>query len=207
MAAKKTDKGRLRDSRGEIDFKHPEDYKPWLYAREFTRCRGRRTIIKDLRTDRLMHLFSGIELNYYKMLLWTPDVINIFEQYPLEYEMTLKIAQGLGVKHPRDPKTKEDIVMTTDFLYEVRNEQKRDLHAVSIKQYDFVSKKRTEEKLRIEQRYWEENNIPFQIITEKDINYELLKTIREINIRCDTYEMLQTFWQRCMDNRILIQGS
>lgn len=207
MAGKKTDLGRLRDSRGEIDFKYPEDYKPWLYAREFTHCRGRRTIIKDLRTDRLMHLFSGIELNYYKMLLWNPDVVNIFEQYPLDYDLTSSIAQELNVKHPRDPKTKEDIVMTTDFLYEVRNAQKRELHAASVKHSDFVSKKRTEEKLLIEQKYWEGNHIPFQIITEKDINHKMLKTIKEINIRCDSYEMLQSFWQRCMNDKVLIKGS
>lgn len=207
MAGKKTDKGRLRDSRGEIDFQHPENYKPWLYTREFTRCRGRRTIIKDLRTDRLMHLFSSIELNYYRMLLWNPDVINIFEQYPLVYEMTLKISQELNIKHPRDPKTREDIVMTTDLLYEVRNGYKRELHAASVKHSSFVTKKRTEEKLQIEQKYWETNNIPFHIITEKDINHELLETIREINIQCNTYEMLQTFWRRCIDNRILIRGS
>lgn len=141
------------------------------------------------------------------MLLWTPDVLNISEQYPLDYDMTFRIAQELNVKHPRDPKTKEDIVMTTDFLYEIRNGHKIKLHAVSVKHSDFVTKKRTEQKLRIERKYWESYNISFQIISEKDINYELLKTIREINIRCNTYEVLQTFWQRCMENRILIQGS
>ncbi|MEA0564472.1 hypothetical protein U2H26_15000 [Lysinibacillus irui] len=42
------------------------------------------------------------------------------EQFPLDREVTLQVADNLGIKHPTDNKTNTPIVMTTDFFLTVR---------------------------------------------------------------------------------------
>jgi len=46
--------------------------------------------------------------------------VDIREQYPLERELTLNIAEDLGIKHPIDSKTNTPIVMTTDCFLTMR---------------------------------------------------------------------------------------
>jgi hypothetical protein len=48
--------------------------------------------------------------------MYEPDVIGIREQFPLHLPKTLKIASKLRFIHPRNWKTKELYIMTTDLL-------------------------------------------------------------------------------------------
>lgn len=55
---------------------------------------------------------------------WSEQVIDIREQFPLlPLDKTLYIAQKLGIKHPTDPKNKLPIIMTTDMLLTIKQEE------------------------------------------------------------------------------------
>lgn len=112
-----TDKGRLKQKRGIIDNRHPENYKAWLHTRDCTRGDGTRHIVCDIYNPRKqVYLMSDLELNAYYILRTRSDVIELCEQYPLDIEVTKDICKSYGIKHPRIPGTKTDITMTTDFL-------------------------------------------------------------------------------------------
>src|SRR5689334_20740718 len=91
-----------------------KNYKPWLTIHDVA-SRGARTRDKGLKTGRLHHLLSFLELYYFLILEWCPSVVDIREQYPLlPLEETLYIAKELGIKHPAP--YGQPIVLTIDFM-------------------------------------------------------------------------------------------
>ncbi len=69
-----------------------------------------------------MIFLSDLERNYFMILEFLEDVVDIREQFPLEKEETLLIAEELGIKHPTNPTTKESITMTSDFCITLKME-------------------------------------------------------------------------------------
>ena len=93
-------------------------YKPWIKIQDVPSL-GRVTRIKGIKTKKRQHeLLSDMERNYFYILEFSDKVLDIREQFPLlPLEDTLSIVEELGIiRHPKELKTKEDIVMTTDFF-------------------------------------------------------------------------------------------
>src|SRR5258708_24039383 len=110
-----------------------QDYKPWLTVRDVS-SHGRSSRDKGWKTGRTHHFLSILELLYYLILEWSLMVTDIREQYPLlPIDDTLAIADSLDIKHPAHPKTKEPIVMTTDFYISLRNDRATFEHARTVK--------------------------------------------------------------------------
>ncbi len=63
---------------------------------------------------------------------WSKKVIDIREQFPLEHKKAMKIAFEKGINLPLKKK-QTNIVMTTDFLITIKNENKVMHIACSIK--------------------------------------------------------------------------
>ena len=151
---------------------------------------GTSRILKDKITGRQMHLLSQGEVYAYYLLRWDESVIDIREQYPLELEDTLKIADQLGYKHPKNRKTR----MTTDFLVTYREEDGRKSYkAYSVKDNRGVlipndkdnsvqirKKNRAVEIQRIEMAYWNLHGIPFEIVFKEDMNRIKVGNIEEV---------------------------
>jgi hypothetical protein len=92
------------------------NYRPWLRIQNVS-SRGYVNRVPGWKTAREHHLMSNLERDVFYALEWAPDVNDIREQFPLlPLDLTLSIAEKLGVPHPKEPGTKEPIVMTTDFL-------------------------------------------------------------------------------------------
>lgn len=164
----------LKEGRGQGRL---QDYKPWLTVRDVASL-GKSTRDKGWKTGRTHHLLSILELLYYLILEWSLMVTDIREQYPLlPIDDTLAIAENLGIKHPVHPKTKEPIVMTTDFYISLRNESGNFERARTIKYAVDLSDRRTLEKFEIERRYWEVRGIDWGIVTEHEIPTELAKNV------------------------------
>jgi hypothetical protein len=113
---------------------------------------------------------SKLEWLYFLILEWSPTVVDIREQYPLELKETLVIAERLGIVHPVDPKTRHPIIMTTDFLISIRSGVTKRDQARTIKPSEKLKSKRVHEKFEIERVYWESRNIDWGIVTEYEIN-------------------------------------
>lgn len=146
------------------------EYLPWIKIQDVP-SKGRVTRIKGITTDRQHELMSDMERNYFYLLDFSDEIIDIREQYPLlPIEDTLDIALELGVEHPANPQTGEPIVMTTDFLITInKNDQFVDL-ARTIKSKDDLLDKRVLEKFEIERQYWKRKEIDWGIVTNEEID-------------------------------------
>ncbi|QWU15619.1 TnsA endonuclease C terminal [Paenibacillus sophorae] len=165
---------RIREGRGEGHF---AAYKPWLTIHDVPST-GVVTRILGWKSGRLHHYLSEhLELAHHYQLEWAENVLDIREQFPLlPLERTLFIAQKLGIKHPVDPKTKYPIVMTTDMLLTIKKGDDIRFVAHSIKPLNKL-KKRVVEKLQIEKQFFKEQRTDWSLITEKQINYDLVRNV------------------------------
>lgn len=148
-------------------------YKPWLEVHEVP-SKGRSLRVKGWKTGRVHHLLSDLESNFFFMLEWDDDVTDIREQFPLDFLKTTPIARDLKIIHPRNTRTQELHIMTTDMLVNYGEEQV----AYSCKYKKDIGNKRVNEKMMLEKLYWERQGIQFEIITEEDICKELVRNVR-----------------------------
>ncbi|MEK4487662.1 TnsA endonuclease N-terminal domain-containing protein [Psychrobacillus sp. FSL H8-0484] len=101
---------------------------------------------------------------------YSDSIIDIREQYPLlPIEETLLIAKELGIKHPRDPRTQEPVVMTTDFIVSVLKDGQHVDVARTLKYKDDLVNERLLEKFEIERVYWERQGVNWGIVTENEV--------------------------------------
>ncbi|WP_240418375.1 TnsA endonuclease N-terminal domain-containing protein [Paenibacillus periandrae] len=165
---------RIKEGRGKGHF---TDYKPWLTIHDVP-SQGVVTRILGWKSGRLHHYFSEhFELAHHYQMEWALNCADIREQFPLlPLEKTLFIADKLGIKHPVDPKTKNPIVMTTDMLLSVQKQDDIRFVAHTIKPKSKLNK-RVLEKFEIEKRFFKDSGIDWALITEAQINYELVKNV------------------------------
>ncbi len=172
-----TDKRRLKQGRGQGV---GEAYQPWLRTQDVA-SQGVVSRKLGYKTGRNHQLFSMHELNYFLLLEWSPIVLDIREQYPLQpKETTLEIANRLGVTHPTDPRSREPVVMTSDFMITVSMNSGRDyVHQVrTVKPAEELLRPRVLEKLEIERIYWEMQGTDWGIVTERDMPQTVLQNIK-----------------------------
>lgn len=172
MAKRKRDttaamiKNRLKEGRGQGK---GANYSPWIHIQDVP-SQGLSSRIKGWKTDRVHHLLSELETSFFYVLDWSPVVLDIREQFPpLPLKETLAIAEQCGVNHPTDPRTKEPVVMTTDFQVTVQQKTKIVEQARAIKCVKDLQSQRNLEKLEIERCYWKQRGIDWGIVTERDI--------------------------------------
>jgi hypothetical protein len=181
--------GKMKQNRGKIDLQHPENYKPWILARECFKGEGTRHQVPDLfYRNRTIHLMSGLEKDVYYTLRSNQNVLELFEQFPLlTINKTKELCAQYGIRHPRNPFSGKDVVMTTDFLLIVKNKNRDKKWLACAVKYssdieDKPINKRTREKLFIEKEYWASMGVKWCVITEKDINKNYVNNI----ILCQT---------------------
>lgn len=150
-----------------------QDYKPWLTVRDVP-SEGRVHRIFGSKSQRTHHLLSDLELSVFFILEWHSEITEIREQFPLLRDETLSIAKNAGIKHPMYQGVKSYI--SSDFLVNTTFSDESKL-ALQVKSSSALDDKRTVEKLEIERRYWLSKNIPWYIVTEKEIPQVVTKNI------------------------------
>lgn len=143
-------------------------YRPWLRTTDVP-SHGTAATIWGWKHERIYHLLSHNERNYFYCLEWQDAVTEIREQFPLRpVERTMQIADVLGVRHPRD--SDGPYLQTTDFLLTVTVRNQSVTAVRTVKPAKELSKRRVLEKLEIERRYWFEEGIDdWGIIVAEDI--------------------------------------
>ncbi|WP_286924439.1 MULTISPECIES: TnsA endonuclease N-terminal domain-containing protein [Lysinibacillus] len=165
------------EGRGSGELNH---YLPWIKTNEIP-SNGRVHLPRDWKTNRIHHLLSDLELSYFFYLEWSKKVIDIREQFPLERKKTMKIASEKGINHPFENETQTNIVMSTDFLVTIKNENKVMHIARSIKPSSELEDPRVMEKLEIERQYWEDYNVEWCLIDEKVMDTQFVKNLKYIH--------------------------
>ncbi|MEP4888384.1 MAG: TnsA endonuclease N-terminal domain-containing protein [Aliiglaciecola sp.] len=136
-------------------------YKPWLRVQD-VKSNGVRSQILGLKTGRVHHTLSSIETEFFYLAEHSESVIDIREQFPLlPINLSIKIAEALGIDHPVHPETKTPIIITTDFLLTRVIDDNIIFEAVSVKPEDESDEVRVLEKLEIERVWWSLLGIKF----------------------------------------------
>ena len=156
---------------------HGSDYRPWLQVQDVP-SHGRSTRIHSHTTGRQHHLLSDLETGLFLILDWADHVVDIREQFPLDRDVTRMLAAKMGVVHPRDVQTKSDIVMTTDLLVDVGLDGGVSLIALSVKPASKLEGARTLEKLELERRFWARINVPWYLVTERELHAVRIGNLR-----------------------------
>ena len=175
---KKAQKGRAKEGRG---VGLGSDYKPYLYIHDVPSI-GLVSRVWGWKTGRVHHCLSRLELKFFYTREWCQKVIDIREQFPLDLDETLAIADQLGVRHPRDPKTKDYVVMTSDFVItESRAIGSEDIIRTT-KYKAELQKSRVMEKLKIEEVYWQDiRGMDWDVVTEDDFSSILAANVEWIH--------------------------
>lgn len=155
------------EGRGQGSF---DTYKPAIYTYEIPSL-GKVARVKGLTTNRVHHLLSQLEKNFFILLDYDPEVSDIREQVSLRLEDTLMIAARRNIEHPYANHCPAE--MTTDFYY-CKNGV---WHAAAIKESAALRNERVQEKLKIEELYWTDRNVPWSIQTEKNISRDKVKNL------------------------------
>lgn len=156
-----------------------KDYRPFILVHDFPSL-GICTRVTSETVGRVHHLFSRNELAFFYILDFDDNVIDIREQYPLldpedphDLCRIVEMMEDVGIKYPRDPKSKYPFVQTSDFMVTT----KTGYHVYSIKESKAYDKYRVRELQELERRYWLWRNVPWTIKTEQEINYDLASNI------------------------------
>ena len=175
---------RLKEGRG---MGHGKDYKPWLNIQDVPST-GQLNRITSHTVGREHQLMSELELKYLWVFDWLAQIIDIREQYPLlPQEDTINIAEALGIEHPRDPKTKDLIVVTTDFAITIDGPNGPKDRGIAVKMASDLQDRRVIEKLEIERLYWTAAGVSWCVATDRDLdpvfveNLKLLHNYRGLN--------------------------
>ncbi|BCC29288.1 TnsA endonuclease N-terminal domain-containing protein [Bacillus cereus group sp. BceL300] len=153
-----------------------ENYQPWLTVDDVP-SNGRQHKRKGWKTNREHHFMSDLELKFFYLLDWADSVVDIYEQYPLDLELTEQISKRKNIKHPVDNQTGILIPFTTDFFIKIYSDGELKYLARSIKPSDKLEEGRILEKLEIEREYYVNKGIDWGIITEKELSTNMVKNI------------------------------
>lgn len=152
------------------------DYRPFLSVRDVP-SRGRSSRIKSWTNGRVCHFLSRLELYCFYLYEWDLSITDIREQYPLPLSETLEIAEEFKIKHPRNPRSRDFVVMTTDFVITKKQAIGITDYACAVKPSQDLLSTRTQEKLEIEYHYWTTRGIHWSIATEREIPEAFAKNV------------------------------
>lgn len=158
---------------------HGKTYKPYILIQDVP-SRGRSSRPQGIKTGRQHEFLSDLERNFFMMLEFDDDVIDIREQFPLALQETLLIAEKLGLKHPTNPVTKEAITMTSDFCITLKEGNTTKDVIRTTKYTKDILNRRIIEKFLIEEIYWKQRGLDWGIITEEYINKNYSQNVSDI---------------------------
>tara|TARA_R110001599_G_scaffold353856_1_gene600425 strand:+ start:174 stop:1004 length:831 start_codon:yes stop_codon:yes gene_type:complete len=176
-----------RSLKGRYGVGEGKSYKPWLRVQD-VKSRGVRSQILGLKTQRTHHTLSSIETEFFYLAEHCDSVIDIREQFPLfPLNLSIKIAESLGIKHPAHPVTDVPIIITTDFLLTRKIHNEIIYDAISVKPENESNDLRVLEKLEIERVWWELIGVSFNFYTGNE-----LTKIQSSNINWATHPIRTT---------------
>ena len=143
-------------------------YKPWLYIGDFASA-GRTHDPMGLKTQRPHQLFSDNERDFFLMLEWATDVIDIREQFPLAREQTQEVAMQIGARHPFYPGTHVPTVMTVDFMVTRVRDGERFFEAFNVKEAAEAEDEYAMGKLEIQRETLERKGIEHHLVFDSTI--------------------------------------
>lgn len=173
------------------------DYKPWILATSFSSL-GRTRRVWSPKSNRMHHLLSDVEYSLFLMLEWALHVVDIREQFPLPRDLTMAVAEDLGIKHPYYPRTDVPLVMTVDVLATTVRDGVIQLEAFDAKRLAETENFRSLEKLEISRRALSLMDVPHVLVFDTSISTQRTKNlawIRDSIVKPGEVEPATDFWK------------
>lgn len=171
------------------------NYKSWIGPQDFSSVgfsyRG-----YSSKLGRYVELLSHVEWNMFLLLEWLSDIVEIYEQWPLDRSLTQAIAAELGIRHPFYPGTHVPVVMTVDFMIVRLKNGIRTFEGFDCKRADDIDA-RVLEKLEITHRYLEGMGFAHHLVTDKTLPDQIcanLQAIRSAMIKPGEIEPYKGFF-------------
>ena len=171
---------------------------------------GRRHYHRCDKQGRIVQLLSDGEYRAYQILLWRPNVISVFEQVPLDLNITLEIARELNIVHHKNYLNNTAYVASTDFVVDHIDFKTGQIikTAYSFKYWNqlfeinevgkvVMKKGRTLLKLKIEREYWHRRGVKLKLISELDTTKE----------RCWNLDWFSQEWDAPLEDSIKLEFS
>lgn len=173
-------------------------YQPFIKTMNFTRSSGTRSKFPHFRdSGRLIHLMSYNELCAYLTVLHNHEVEEVYEQFALPIEDTLPICDELEINHPYGKNRGRLGYESFDFLIKLTpsEDRKTDWMAIAVKPTKELLKPRVNEKIDLQEKYANRNNIEF-VVMESDQLRVIKSEILELIYRNRTLEpFTETFYE------------
>ncbi len=159
-----------------------KEYKPWLTVQDFP-SKGRVSRIFGWKTKRTHHFFTDTETRYFYLCEWEDDVLDIREHYPLfNCEEAIQNKAGLNFDLFKDKDTGTPYILSTSFLITLKKPNGKITYLARSLKADYELERKTAlERLEIERRYWQSQNIDWGIVTQKEIPVVKAKNIEWIH--------------------------
>lgn len=154
-------------------------YTPWILVTDFSSLGNSRRVF-SYKTGRIHHFMSDVEWQFFLLLEFSDDIIDIREQYPLKREDTQSIAAERRIKHPRYPGTSVPTVMTCDFLVTRQRNAVKSLEAYDCKRTEEAENPRSLEKLEIHRVYFNESDTPHHLVLHSMLPKSKVKNLEWI---------------------------
>lgn len=169
----------IQEGRGQGEGK---DYKPWLTVQDFP-SKGRVSRVFGWKTKRIHHFFTDSETRYFYLLEWEDDVLDIREHYPLFHcEEVIQNKAGLNFDLFKDKDTGTPYILSTSFLITLKKPNGKIAYVARSLKADYELERKTAlERLEIERRYWQSQNIDWGIVTQKEIPVVKAKNIEWVH--------------------------
>lgn len=161
------------------------DYKPWNTIQD-TASKSLVTRVKGWKTGRIHQILSQLQLQFFYLLEWSSQVIDIREQYPLDQAETAAIADEMGNKKLAE-QIRSGNYICLDFLITINSVFGTKEIARTVVNSKVLTYKNLIEKLEIQRRYWAFRNINWGIVTEKEIDLAVVKNIEWVHASRDEY--------------------
>ncbi|WP_239482764.1 TnsA endonuclease N-terminal domain-containing protein [Paraburkholderia sp. C35] len=129
---------------------------------------------------RTIHTMSDIETRTLLALEWSARVTGVREQYPVDRDLTLEIADALKVTHPYYPGTNVPTVMTVDFLVDVTDNGQTSFEAIDCKSSEEAEDPRSIEKLQIMRVLFAGMDIPHRLVFDSTLPMQKIRNIEWI---------------------------
>lgn len=141
--------------------------------------KGRATRIYGYKTKRIHHLQSDNQLRVFLLLEWNGRVKDIKENIELkDLEATIDNLQDLRIDKFCDTETGKRHELHTNFFITIKTKRGEENIALSVKSLSELERKIVIEKMEIERRYWKAKNIRFYVISEKEVDKQLVDNIK-----------------------------
>ncbi|WP_315139273.1 TnsA endonuclease N-terminal domain-containing protein [Achromobacter marplatensis] len=156
-------------------------YRPWLTVHDLS-SRGLSRRASSRTCGRVHHLFSQVEHDFFLMLDWSAEVVDIREQFPLDRSLTRATAAALGLRHPRYPRTKIDCVMTVDFLVDVRVKDSIVIRAYDTKVSEELNDRSSIAKLEITRAALASSDIEHHLVIDTKLPTRAIENLKSIGL-------------------------